>query len=147
MECKTCGIGEQVEIAAKTIRGTATGVARCHRLECGHAWHRTVRPADAPEQPQGADEPTRCTCGEIAIVNGLLIQGRQHASLGPDLSEEAFRQWLQQVLEALDGIPAESGARSLLHSATLAAKPHKNAIGEQVISLNKLLGRAIKAVS
>ncbi len=147
MECGTCGVGEKVEIAAKIIRRAATRLAKCHRLECGHAWHLEVGTSDGPQHPQGVDEPTRCTCGEIAIVNGLLVEGRQHAALGPDLTEDAFKRWLEQVLEALDGIPAEIGARSLLQSATLAVKPHKSAIGEQVISLNKLLGRAIKAVS
>ena len=80
-------------------------------------------------------------------MNGLLVEGRHHAALGKDLPEETFRQWLAQVLEALDGIPAEIGAPSLIHSATLAAKSQTTAMSEKASSLNKLLGRAIKAVS
>ena len=80
-------------------------------------------------------------------MNGLLVEGRQHAALGNDLSEEVFTRWLEQVLEALDGIPAEIGAPSLVHSATLAAKSKTSAISEKTSKLNKLLGRAIKAVS
>ena len=133
-------------MAAKTIGRDATGVTRCHRLECGHAWHVAVPTIDTRSSREVA-EPARCTCGEIATVNGLLVEGRRHAALGKDLPEDTFRRWLAQVLEALDGIPAEIGAPSLTRSATLAAKSQTTAMSEKASSLNKLLGRAIKAVS
>jgi len=145
VNCKTC-IGDKVEIAAKTIWRAAAGITRCHRLECGHAWHVAIPTIDA-RLPLEVAEAARCNCGEIATVNGLLVDGRQHAALGNALSEDAFKQWLEQVLEALDGIPAEIGAQSLVHSATLAAKSKTSGISEKTSKLNKLLGRAIKAVS
>jgi len=146
MQCKTCGGGEKVEIAAKTAHRDASGTIRCHRLECGHAWHVAVPAADGRPPVEVADL-AHCTCGEIAIVNSLLVEGRRHATSGEGLSEDAYRPWLEQVLQALDGIPAESGAPSLIRSATLAAKSQKNGMNEKVSNLNKLLGRAIKAVS
>jgi len=48
MECRTCGVGERVEIAAKTIRHAATRALKCHRLECGHAWHLEVPTSGMP---------------------------------------------------------------------------------------------------
>ncbi len=146
MKCKTCGVGDRVEIAAKTIGRDAAGITRCHRLECGHAWHVAIPTIDT-RSPLEVAEPAHCNCGEIATVNGLLVEGRHHAALGKDLTEETFRRWLEQVLQALDGIPAEIGAPSLVHSATLAAKSHTTGMSEKTSSLNKLLGRAIKAVS
>ena len=80
-------------------------------------------------------------------MNALLAEGRCHEALGKDLTEDAFGRWLEQVLQALDGIPAESGAPSLVRSAATAAKSQTSALSKKVIELNKLLGRAIKAVS
>jgi hypothetical protein len=150
MQCKTCGAGDKVEIAAKTTGRDGAGITRCHRLECGHAWH-VVSPATDARAP-GADglqgaEPAPCTCGEIATVNSLLAEGRHHAALGENLTEDAFRQWLEQVLQALDGIPAESSAPSLARSAATAAKSQTSGMSKKMSDLNKLLGRAIKAVS
>jgi hypothetical protein len=146
VKCKTCGGGDVVEIAAKTIGRNAAGNTRCHRLECGHAWH-VAMPTIDERSPREMPEPAHCNCGEIVTVNTLLIEGRHHAALGKDLTEEAFRPWLEQVLQALDGIPAESGAPSLIHSATLAAKSQTSGMSEKMSKLNKLLVRAIKAVS
>ena len=146
MKCKTCGAGDKVEIAAKTTGRDAAGITRCYRLECGHAWHVAIATIDTGSALEVA-EPARCTCGEIATVNGLLVEGRLHAALGKDLTEDAYRRWLEQVLQALDGIPAEIGAPSLIHSATLAAKSQTTGMSEKTSDLNKLLGRAIKAVS
>jgi hypothetical protein len=135
-----------VEIAVKTTGRDAAGLTRCHRLECGHAWHVAVPTIDTRSALEIA-EPAHCTCGEIATVNALLVEGRHHAALGKDLSEDTYKQWLGRVLEALDGIPAEIGAPTLVHSATLAAKSQTTGMTEKMSSLNKLLGRAIKAVS
>jgi hypothetical protein len=146
MQCKTCEAGDKVEIAAKTTGRDGAGITRCHRLECGHAWHVAIPTIDA-RSPLEVAEPAHCTCGEIATVNGLLVEGRRHAALGKDLTEDTYRRWLAQVLQALDGIPAESGAPSLVHSATIAAKSQTSGMSEKMGSLNKLLGRAIKAVS
>jgi hypothetical protein len=146
VKCKTCGVENRVEIAAKTTDRDAAGITRCYRLECGHAWHVAIPTIDT-RSPLDVAEPAHCNCGEIATVNGLLVDGRQHAALGTDLTEETFKRWLEQVLQALDGIPAEIGAPSLVHSATLAAKSHTTAMTDKVTNLNKLLGRAIKAVS
>lgn len=146
MNCKTCGAGDRAEIAAKITGRDALGLTRCHRLECGHAWHVTIPTADA-RSPLEVAEPAHCTCGEIATVNGLLVEGRRYEASGEDLGEDVFRRWLEQVLQALDGIPAESGAPSLFHSATLAAKSQTSRVSEKTSKLNKLLERAIKAVS
>ena len=145
VNCKTCG-ADKVEIAAKTIGRHAAGSTRCHRLECGHAWHVASSTTDA-RSPVEIAEPVHCTCREIVTVNALLAEGRCHEALGKDLTEDAFGRWLEQVLQALDGIPAESGAPSLVRSATTAAKSQTSALSKKVIELNKLLGRAIKAVS
>ncbi len=146
MECKTCGVGDKVEIAAKITGRDAAEITRCSRLECGHAWHVAIPTIDTG-LPLEVAEPARCTCGEIATVNGLLVEGRLHAALGKDLTEDVYRRWLEQVLQALDGIPAEIGAPSLIRSATLAAKSQTTGMSEKTSDLNKLLGRAIKAVS
>jgi len=125
-------------------------MTRCHRLECGHAWHvvslTTEARAPRADGLEGA-EPAPCTCGEIATVNRLLAEGRHYTTLGEDLTEEAFRRWLKQVLEALDGIPAESSGPSLVRSAAIAAKSQTSGMSKKMKSLNELLGRAIKAVS
>ncbi len=143
MNCKTCGT-ETKEIATKTIGRGSSGATKCHRLGCGHAWHRITPTAGEP----GADDAivaTPCSCGEIVTVNALLVAGRR---LSPEtLSDEAFREWSKQVLEALDGIPAESGAPSLVRSATTAAKSPTSNMSKKVDELNKLLVRAITAVS
>jgi hypothetical protein len=146
VNCKTCGAGDKVEIAAKTTGRSAAGITRCHRLECGHAWHVTSSTTDA-RSPLEITEPAHCTCREIAAVNTLLAEGRHHEALGKDLTEDAFGQWLEQVLQALDGIPAESGALSLVRSAAIAAKSQTSGLSKKMTDLNKLLERAIKAVS
>ena len=150
MQCRTCGAGDKVEVAARTTGRNESGVTRCHRLECGHAWH-VVSPtmeerASMADGLEGA-APAPCTCGEIATVNRLLVEGRQHAALGEDLTEDVFRRWLEQVLEALDGIPAESSGPSLVRSAAIAAKSQTTSMSKKMSNLNELLGRAIKAVS
>ena len=150
MQCKTCGAGDKAEIAAKTTGRDGAGLTRCHRLECGHAWHVVSPTTDArasrADGLEGA-EPAPCTCREIATVNRLLAEGRHHAALGKDLTEDAFRRWLEQVLQALDGIPAESSAPSLVRSAETAAKSQTSGMSKKMSDLNKLLERAIKAVS
>ena len=52
---------------------------RCHRLECGHAWHVAIPTSDT-RVPLDVAEPVRCNCAEIATVNGLLVEGRLHAA-------------------------------------------------------------------
>ena len=150
MQCKTCGVGDKVEIAAKTTGRDGAGITRCHRLECGHAWH-VVSPttdvrAPGAAGPEGA-EPAPCTCGEIATMNSLLAGGRHHAALGEDLTEDAFRRWLEQVLQALDGIPAENSAPSLVRSAATAAKSQTSGMIKKMSNLTKLLRQGIQAVS
>ena len=150
MNCRTCGAGDKVELAAKTTGRDSAGITRCHRLECGHAWHVATPTTDG--RSPGADglevaEPEHCTCSEIATVNILLAEGRRHEALGEDLAEDAFGRWLEQVLQALDGIPAEIGAPSLVRSAATAAKSQTSGLSKKMTNLNKLLGRAIKAVS
>ena len=142
MQCKTCGAADKAEIAVRTTLRAAGSSTRCHRLECGHAWH-VGHAASRVE----VTEPTHCTCGEVTTVNGLLVEGHRHAALRNELTEDAFRQWLNEVLQVLDGIPAESGASSLLHSATLAAKSKTSSMSEKTNKLNKLLARAIQALS
>ena len=132
-----CGPGEKVELAAKIISRGPESMTRCHRLACGHAWHVTIPPADLAS----------CTCNEIATVNTLLVEGRQHEQVGEELSPETFAHWLRRVLEALDGIPAESGAPSLARSAATAGKSPNTNLSKKMTNLNTLLGRAIKAVS
>lgn len=146
MNCKTCGTANTLEIAAKTTGRHATGITKCHRLECGHAWHVIMPPTDARASLE-VTEATSCTCGEIATVNALLVEGRRLEAAGETLSEDIFKQWLERVLEALDGIPAESGAPSLVRSAATAAKSPNTNLAKKMTNLNKLLGRAIKAVS
>ena len=145
MNCKTCGAGDKVEIASKTIGRNAAGITRCHRLECGHAWHVASATTDARSPGEVAD-PARCTCREIAVVNTLLGEGRHHQALGEGLTEDAFARWFEQVLQALDGIPAESSAPSLVRSAAISAKS-QTSLSKKMTDLNKLLERAIKAVS
>jgi hypothetical protein len=145
VNCKTCGARDTLEIATKTTGRDAAGITKCHRLECGHAWHVTIPTTDGA--PLEVAEPAHCTCREIVTVNILLAEGRRHEALGKDLTEDAFRRWLEQVLQALDGIPAESGAPSLVRSATTAAKSQTSGLNKKTSDLNKLLGRAIKAVS
>ncbi len=150
MQCKTCGAGDKVEIAAKTTGRGGTGITRCHRLECGHAWHVVTLTTDARAAAVVGSEdagPVPCTCSEIATVNSLLVEGRHHEALGESLGEDAFKQWLEQVLQALDGIPAESSAPTLVRSAATAAKSQTTGMSKKMNNLNKLLGRAIKAVS
>ena len=145
MNCKTCG-AETKEIGAKMIGRAANGVTKCHRLECGHAWHLTTPPTGEPMAHDGIT-PTPCSCGEMVTVNDLLIAGRRLALAKESLSDETFREWSKQVLEALDGIPAESGAPSLVRSATTVAKSSMSSTPKKVTDLNALLVRAIAAVS
>ena len=144
MNCKTCGT-QAKEIATKTTGRGENGATRCHRLECGHAWHVTTPPAGSGSQDGIA--PTPCGCGEIVTVNGLLAAGRRLTLVTEGPSDEAFREWSAQVLAALDGIPAESGAPSLIRSATTAAKSPTSSVPTKIADLNKLLVRAITAVS
>lgn len=143
MNCKTCA-AETKQIAAKTTVRGANGVTKCHRLECGHAWHVTTR---SEGEPADGNTPTACSCGEIVTVNALLAAGRQLALAKETLTDEDFRAWSKQVLEALDGIPAESGAPSLVRSATTAAKSAMSSTAKKVNDLNALLVRAVTAVS
>jgi hypothetical protein len=143
MNCKTCTT-ETKQIATKTLRG-ASGVIKCHRLECGHAWH-VITPSVGAAGSDGTP-PTPCSCGEIVVVNALLAAGRQLALAKEALTDEDFRAWSKQVLEALDGIPAESGAPSLVRSATTATKSAVSSTVKKVGDLNALLVRAVNAVS
>jgi hypothetical protein len=145
MNCKTCGKAETKEIATRTIGRGANGVTRCHRLECGHAWH--MAPSADGEQNDGIG-PTPCSCGEIVTVNALLVAGRRLALVKDELAdEEAIRAWSKHVQDALDGIPAESGAPSLARSAATVAKSAASGLSKKVGDLNNLLVRAIVAVS
>jgi hypothetical protein len=145
MNCKSCG-AQTKEIAAKTSSRGVHGVTQCHRLECGHAWHVTKPPAGELASDDGLS-PTPCRCMEIATVNELLVGGRQLALAREGLSDEAFREWSKQVLEALDGIPAEVGSPSLVRRATTAAKSSMSSTPKKVADLTALLVRAIAAVS
>lgn len=145
MDCKSCG-AQTKEIAAKTSSRGVHGVTQCHRLECGHAWHVTKPPA-GELTPHDGSSPTPCGCMEIASVNELLVGGRRLALASESLSDEAFREWSQRVLEALDGIPAEIGAPSLVRRATTAAKSSTSSTPKKVADLNALLVHAIAAVS
>jgi len=145
MNCKTCA-APMKEIATKTTARGANGATKCHRLECGHAWHVTTLPVGALVSDDGI-APTPCSCGEMVTMNALLIAGRQLALAREDLSDETFREWSKQVLEALDGIPAESGAPSLVRRVATAAKSSMTSTAKKVTELNALLVRAIAAVS
>lgn len=145
MNCKTCGAETKV-IATKTTGRGANGDTKCHRLECGHAWHVTTQATGQSTDHEGIT-PTQCGCGELVTVNDLLIAGRQLALATDGVSDETFREWSRQVLAALDGIPAESGAPSLVRSATTTAKSSMKSTTKKVADLNALLVRAIAAVS
>jgi hypothetical protein len=144
MNCKTCDAPTNA-IATKTIGRRSDGITKCHRLTCGHAWHVTTPTAGEPGA-QDASAATPCGCGEIVTVNELLAAGRR-LTLANDLSDDAFREWSKLVLNALDGIPAESGAPSLVRSGTTAAKSPLSSTTKKVADLNALLVRAIAAVS
>ena len=118
---------------------------QCKRLDCGHAWH-VETPLGAPSTDADAGA-TPCDCSEIATVNALLVAGRRLSGSAETLDDETFRAWSIQVLEALDGVPAESGAPSLVRSATTAAKSPTSSTAKKVAELNKLLVRAITAVT
>jgi hypothetical protein len=145
MHCKRCEAPTK-EIATKTTGRAATGVTKCHRLECGHAWHVTIPTAGNAETLDG-NGPTPCGCGEIVTVNELLAAGRRLTLGDEGPSEDAFREWSKQVLDALDGIPAESGAPSLARSAATAAKSSMSSTPKKITALTALLVRAITAVS
>jgi hypothetical protein len=40
--CELCGVRDRVETGRKPLSSGLAGVVTCHRLSCGHAWHRTV---------------------------------------------------------------------------------------------------------
>ena len=132
-------------IASKISRRDQAGIMKCVRLECGHAWH--------VETPLGAASvdadavATPCGCGEIATVNALLLTGRRLSQGADTLGDDVFQAWATQVLEALDGVPAESGAPSLVRTATTAAKSPTSSMAKKVDALNKLLVRVITAVT
>ncbi len=143
MLCTTCGVDTK-QIATKTTSRGAGGATRCHRLACGHAWHLTTSSAGEPAQEGAA---TACGCREIVVVNDLLVTGNRLAIEKDDLREEDLRAWSAQVLEALDGIPAESGSQSLSRIATTATKSAVSSTSKKVRDLNALLVRAVTAVS
>jgi len=145
MNCKTCGT-QAKEIATKTVGRGPNGVDGCHRLECGHAWHVTTRPTGEAGANDGVT-PTACGCREIVTVNEVLVTGRRLALMGEDVGESAFQEWSKRVLDALDGIPAESAAPSLARSAATTAKSATSSTTKRVAGLNALLVRAIAAVS
>lgn len=65
MTCDLCGPGEKRETRpSKGIGRTPWEVISCHRLECGHQWHRTTAlvgakvPGMMPEVPA----PGECMC-------------------------------------------------------------------------------------
>lgn len=144
MNCKTCATASKT-IASKISSRSQSGITKCNRLECGHAWH-----VETPLGVSSVDEDataTRCGCGEIAVVNALLVEGRRLGADPAALADESFRAWSTQVLEALDGVPAESGAPSLVRTATTAAKSQTSTTAKKIDQLNKLLVRAITAVT
>lgn len=143
MNCKTCATASKT-IASKIIRRGPSGMTKCTRLECGHAWHVETPLGASTVDDDAAAAP--CGCGEIATVNALLAAGRR-LSAEPSVSEEAFRAWSAQVLDALDGVPAESGAPSLVRTATTAAKSQTSTTAKKIAELTKLLVRAITAVT
>lgn len=143
MNCKTCGAGSN-PIASKICRRGPSGITKCTRLECGHAWHVETPLGVSTTDEDAAAIP--CGCGEIATVNALLVAGRRLAA-DPSVSDESFRAWSIQVLEALDGVPAESGAPSLVRTATTATKSQTSSLAKKIVDLNKLLVRAVRAVT
>jgi hypothetical protein len=145
MNCKPCG-AETKEIATKTTSRGPNGFTKCHRLECGHAWHVTTPPAGEAAGRNGI-EPTPCGCGEIVTANELIVAGRRLTLANGDFNDEAFQTWSKQVLEALDGIPAESGALSLVRRATTIAKSPTSSTAKKVADLSATLVQAIAAVS
>ena len=132
MNCTTCEAPERDR--HEDDRSRPSGVTKCHRLECGHAWHMTT---PAGGDPGPSIVPTSCGCGEIVTVNGLLVAGRRLAGGAQDVSDEAFREWSKQVLEALDGIPAESGAPSLARSAATAAKSSMSTMPKKIVGAER----------
>jgi len=42
MKCGICGPREQADPRSRLLTRNATGVVTCHRLACGHGWHRTI---------------------------------------------------------------------------------------------------------
>ena len=40
--CEVCGARDRVETGSKHLSAGPEGVVTCHRLACGHAWHRMV---------------------------------------------------------------------------------------------------------
>lgn len=144
MNCKTCATASK-SIASKICRRDQSGITKCNRLECGHAWH--VETPLGVSTPGEDDAATPCGCGEIAVVNALLVTGRRLAADTSALVDDSFRAWSLQVLEALDGVPPESGAPSLVRSATTAAKSQTSTTAKKITDLNNLLVRAITAVT
>jgi len=144
MYCKTCGTASKT-IASKISRRAQSGITKCNRLECGHAWH-VETPLGAPGMDD-AETATSCGCGEITTVNALLVEGRRLSADTTAFGDESFRAWSIRVLEALDGVPAESGEASLVRTATNAAKSQTSSTAKKIIDLNKLLVRAITAVT
>jgi hypothetical protein len=144
MNCKSCATASKT-IAGKIIRRGPSGITKCTRLECGHAWH-----VETPLGASNADDDaaaTPCGCGEIATVNALLVAGRRLSADTSAHGEESFRAWSAQVLEALDGVPAESGAPSLVRTATTATKSQTSSTAKKIADLNELLVRSITAVT
>lgn len=144
MNCKTCATAAKT-VASKISRRGQSGLTKCTRLECGHAWH-----VETPLGVSRLDEDetaTPCDCGEIAVVNALLVEGRRLAADTSALGDEPFRAWSTRVLEALDGVPAESGAPSLVRTATTAVKSQTSNTAKKIADLNKLLVRALTAVT
>jgi hypothetical protein len=144
VNCEICG---QKDVLATKIVGRSTeGQVRCHRFVCGHAWHVATVASD-PRAAAVPAAPVRCTCSEIAATNALLVEGNRYERMGDALTQELFEPWWRQVLEVLDGIPSESGAPSLVRSATTAGKSPNTTLVKKVSNLNALLGKALKAVS
>lgn len=144
MHCKTCEAASKT-IASKISRRAQSGITKCNRLECGHAWH-----VETPLGTASVDADamaTSCGCGEITTVNALLVEGRRLSADTSAFGETSFRAWSIRVLEALDGVPAESGEPSLVRTATNAAKSQTSSTAKKIVDLNKLLVRAITAVT
>ena len=40
--CELCGVRDRVEMGNRRLSAGPAGIVTCHRLACGHAWHRTV---------------------------------------------------------------------------------------------------------
>ncbi len=68
MTCDICGSGEKRETRqSRSIGRSPSAAVSCHRLECGHQWHRTTPIASANVVPGVMPQvpaPRECDCAD-----------------------------------------------------------------------------------